>query len=321
MQVLWNPPERGAWDALHRSAAGALQQHWSYGAALQSGTTRCLRAVVTHDGAPVALAQFMSRRVGLVVEVALCTRGPVWLAPLDAAGRSSAVRAIRQSFPVRRPRVVLCSPDEPASETAGSAGRYRVMTGYSTVLIDLTRPLDQLRADLTGNWRNRLASAERSALKVQRGGTKPAQYGWLLEREAAQRDRKTYRGLPLAFVAAYQAACPDPAAALLHLRADLGRARGEPDPGKDHGPEAVGHPAQRSRRAPYDHADCNRHAPITAIGIAGNREGRDGIEQREGHPAQQAELSVGKAQFGLDVILEQSEDLPVDIAYDRHHGE
>ncbi|HOA95252.1 MAG TPA: GNAT family N-acetyltransferase [Quisquiliibacterium sp.] len=223
MQVLWNPPERGAWDALHRSAAGALQQHWSYGAALQSGTTRCLRAVVTHDGAPVALAQFMSRRVGLVVEVALCTRGPVWLAPLDAAGRSSAVRAIRQSFPVRRPRVVLCSPDEPASETAGSAGRYRVMTGYSTVLIDLTRPLDQLRADLTGNWRNRLASAERSALKVQRGGTKPAQYGWLLEREAAQRDRKTYRGLPLAFVAAYQAACPDPAAALLHLRADLGR--------------------------------------------------------------------------------------------------
>ena len=223
MQVLWNPPERSTWDALHRSASGALQQHWSYGAALHAGAARCMRALVTADGAPVAIAQFMCRRIGFLVEVALCTRGPVWLTPLDAVGRARAYRALKKTFPARLPRVVMFSPDEPAADGAPGAGLHRVMTGYSTVQIDLTRAPDELRADLAGNWRNRLVAAERSALKVQRGGTKPAQYRWLLEREATQRDRKTYRGLPLEFVEAYQAACTDPAAALLHLRADLGR--------------------------------------------------------------------------------------------------
>lgn len=223
MEATWDGHERAAWDALHRTAAGALQQDWAYGEALRALGIDCLRAWITHAEAPVALAQFLVRRVAGVMSVALCTDGPVWAPDCPPADRAAAIRALCASVPLRRPRALLCTPPIAADDATGLGAGWRVVTGRSTVRLDLTRPPPALRAAMHGKWRNRLSAAERSALRVQRVGPEPAQYRWLLERELAQRERRGYVALPDGFVEAWQAAClaagrHDP---VLTLRAEL----------------------------------------------------------------------------------------------------
>lgn len=223
MQVLWDGHDRRAWDEAHRSALAPLQQDWAYGDAMQGLGPRCLRARVEVDGRPLAWAQFMCRRVAALVSVALCSRGPFWAGTPSAQDKARAYRLLARTVPLRRPRVVLFSPDEPLAPAAGVGAMHRVMTGWSTVLVDVDDAPESLRAALNAKWRNRLVAAERSELRVQRNGPKPAQYRWLLERELAQREERAYFALPPGFVEAYQAAKGPGEESVLTLRADLGR--------------------------------------------------------------------------------------------------
>lgn len=228
MQVIWTVLERTTWDALHRTAAAALQQDWAYGDAMQALGTRCLRAAVIHDERLVGIAQFLLRRIGGVAALALCSHGPVWSADLSATDREAACRVLKRSAPVRWPRAILLTPDAVGADAAGVRRLIRVMTGHATVRIDLMQEIPAMRAGMHGKWRNRLAAAERSTLKVHKVGGKPGQYRWLLDRELAQRSEKRYIALPDGFVEAYQVACGQTGRdgrtdAMLTLRADLGR--------------------------------------------------------------------------------------------------
>ena len=243
MRATWNGLERDAWMRLHRTAAAALQQDWAYGDAMGALGTECLRAWVHEGGEPVAAAQFLVRRIGGLLPVALCSHGPVWAPGTTPERQAAALRTIRASAPLRWPRALLYTPDAPLAACTGFAKLRRVMTGHSTVRIDLALEPDALRAAMHGKWRNRLAAAERSALKVARVGAKPAQYRWLLDHELAQRRRRGYIALPDGFVEAWQAAVGGSGAGaggssrsnssdrsatgggepVLTLRADLGR--------------------------------------------------------------------------------------------------
>ena len=101
MQVIWTGIERTTWDALHRTAAAALQQDWAYGEAMQALGTRCLRAAVIHDDRLVGIAQFLVRRIGGVAALALCSHGPVWSADLLPPDRERACRLLKRSAKVR----------------------------------------------------------------------------------------------------------------------------------------------------------------------------------------------------------------------------
>jgi hypothetical protein len=240
MRATWNGLERDAWMRLHRTAAAALQQDWAYGEAMGALGTECLRAWVDDGGEPVAAAQFLVRRIGGLLPVALCSHGPVWAPGTTPERQAEALRTIRASAPLRWPRALLFTPDAPLEACTGFARLRRVMTGHSTVRLDLTLAPDALRAAMHGKWRNRLAAAERSALKVARVGAKPAQYRWLLDHELAQRRRRGYIALPDGFVEAWQTAvggaggaggvgakagrpAADRGEPVLTLRADLGR--------------------------------------------------------------------------------------------------
>ncbi len=245
MHLLWindnDKTQRAAWDKAHAGACAPLQQHWAYGSALQGFGARCLRCMVMQDYQPLALAQFLVRRYAGLLEIALCTRGPVWLdalqspssAPTDEQRelRRAAHQLIRRELPLHGLRLVLFSPDLTDAGAAGVDRLQRVMTGYATVLLALDDEPEVLRQRLPRNWHNRLNAAEASALKVERVGNKPAQYQWLLDREQALQQQRGYRALPKTFIPAYQAACkasPDKddvskADALFTLRADLDR--------------------------------------------------------------------------------------------------
>jgi hypothetical protein len=225
MKVEWGTQDMNAWDAAHAQTAGPLQQDWAYGSTMLVSGGTVIRAAIQADGKTVGLAQCVVRRFGNFGGVALCTRGPLWLAPLSGKDKAHAYRCLRQNLPVKGLRFLFVTPNEPGGEDLGLSPMKRVMTGYSTALLDLTPSMADLRAGLDQRFRQPLGSAEKSDLTVHRVGTNVGQYRWLMDAEQQQRDKRGFQGMPLHFVDAYIASRKQPVHNVLILRADIGRDR------------------------------------------------------------------------------------------------
>lgn len=229
MQVHWNLEDRDRWEALADQNLAGLQQSWAYGQALQQLGVPCLRAVVTRESSAeaawVGAAQFIVQRLPWFVRFAFTLGGPLWAEGLSVPEQREALAGLRRTLPLRRPRLAFFTPALNAYPTPPSdhpySGRLRVATGGSTVLLDLSQGLELLRAAQEGRWRNRLAAAERSALKVRVCGSKPSDYRWLVQAEATQRQERRYFALPTGFVEAFQAAHRKPSMAVLTLAAEV----------------------------------------------------------------------------------------------------
>ena len=96
MIVHWRGHDLQAWDAVHASAAAALQQDWAYGSSLAMMGVHVLRARVMQDDEQLAQAQFIVRKWGRWGAVALCSRGPVWSRPLLPQQEAEAYAALKQ---------------------------------------------------------------------------------------------------------------------------------------------------------------------------------------------------------------------------------
>lgn len=213
LRLAWQERDGRAWDRLLASAGpSCLEQCWAYGEALRQ-VRRCTvrRAVVLRGAAPVAMFQAFGKRT--LLEMVRVLRGPLWLEDdLPSGGRQAVLRLIRNQFRLGRAELLIWSPELPATAEAHgmmrACGMRRMVTGYSTSLLDLSRSPDDLRAGLQGKWRNRLAAAERADLRVRvaHGGRPLA---WLLERFEEHRRRKGLIGLPANLVQGIAAALPD----------------------------------------------------------------------------------------------------------------
>lgn len=180
-----------------------MQQHWVYGASMRLPGMQTHRAEVVLNGRSVALAQFICRRYAGIFGIALCTRGPIWLGDVADADKARIQRALKQSLPMTRPRIILFSPDLTDPRHPSMASLTRVLTGYSTVMLDLSQPLSALRAGLHPYWRNRLSAAERSGLKLAVLSHDSAELPRILAEEQIQRQRKRFYALPLGFIDHY----------------------------------------------------------------------------------------------------------------------
>ena len=220
MQARWNHDNPALWDAAHARMHGALQQDWAYGSTMKMLGVGVERVVLEQDGEPVALAQFLIRCWGSLAAVALCSRGPVWLKDLSATDKKLAYRTIKQSLPLGGLKWMLVSPEDDA---AGLPALRRVMTGYATVMVDLTQTEEQLRANLEVSWRNQLKSAEGQRLVVDKMADKAGAYRWLIDAELKQREQRGLEGLPPQFFDVYMQARKNPLLTVLGLRADVGK--------------------------------------------------------------------------------------------------
>lgn len=225
MKVQWGSQDAAAWDAQHAAALGSLQQDWAYGACLSVMGVPVFRARIVQGDEVVGLAQFAARRLGWVANVALCSFGPVWLKPLSAQEKAQAYRELRKTLPTWWPRITLFTPEDREGEAPGLSALRRIYTGQATVSLDLTLPQDTLRERLDGKWRNRLVAAEKSGLTVQRVGTNPGQYRWLLDQDEELRERRGLMGLPAGLVDLYIQSRKQPSRTVLTLRADQGKER------------------------------------------------------------------------------------------------
>ena len=220
MHIRWNAIQQSEWEQLQAPHITALQQDWAYGASFQAMGLDCHRAQVIKEGKTIALAQFICRRYLGVLGVALCTRGPVWLEELSALEQQKIYRELKRSCPLPKPRWLIFSPALTEHYHPSLVGLTRVMTGYSTVQIDLTKTNAQLRAACEGRWRNRLVAAERENLEIVRNTDSALEIQWLLEEERTQRLQKNFHGLPTHFIEHYHAARADPSTTLLMLHAE-----------------------------------------------------------------------------------------------------
>ena len=225
MIVHWEGHDVHDWDAVHAASLGALQQDWAYGASLQRLGVNVLRARVVRDGQILAQAQFIVRQWGRLGAIALCTRGPVWHQPLAPTEESKVYQAMKQSLPLTGIRFMVVTPEVPEGQVHGLRPVRRIMSGMSTVMLDLRPSLTDLRAQLDRRWRHRLVGGEASAMLIQRVGSNAGQYRWLLDAEMQQRTDKKLDGLPLTFFDEYVQSRKQPSKNILTLRADLGRDR------------------------------------------------------------------------------------------------
>ncbi len=220
MKLFWDDLDAADWDRHHAAASAPLQQDWAYGSCMKAIGVTCVRVRVEAEGRTVALAQFIGRRLAGMVSVALCSRGPVWTEPLTAADKAEVYRQLRSGLPVLRPRFAFFTPEVGVDDALGLSPWRRVMTGYSTVILDLRQTREQLRAAFEGKWRNRLVAAESAGLTVQRLGANPAQFRWVLEQEDTMREQRGVAGLPSGFIERYIQARKSAAQTVLTLRAD-----------------------------------------------------------------------------------------------------
>lgn len=228
--LIWDSEDAAAWTRLIAAAGySSLEQSWAYGAALAAVEgCRVRRAVVTRNGTAVAIFQSFEKGRFLPLTIARILRGPLWIGPeLMPRERRTVLGLIGSRFRLAHFELLIWSPelpDDPESHAAMRAsGLRRMVTGYSTALLDLSRPPEELRADLHGKWRNALVAAERSGLgvRVASGGRT---LDWLVGEADAQRRRRGYAGPSGALVRAIAEALPDKED-LLVLTAAEGRLR------------------------------------------------------------------------------------------------
>jgi lipid II:glycine glycyltransferase (peptidoglycan interpeptide bridge formation enzyme) len=130
-----------------------------------------------------------------------------------------------KTLPLPGLRFMMVTPNETLEQQPGLPAVRRIMSGYSTVMLEIDKPMETLRAQLDKRWRHRLGGAEKSELNVQRMGTNPGQYRWLLDAEMQQRVDRGLEGLPLVWFEHYAESRKQPSRNLLSLRADVGRDR------------------------------------------------------------------------------------------------
>lgn len=158
------------------------RQTWAYGQAMAQRHGAEHRAVaIGRDAKVIGLASVRIKRVPLGLGgVAYVSAGPLVRrgADADTAALSSVLSALRDEFAGKHGLVVRLTPPACHPSWAEEINRRALDLGLMltdrveaerTLLVDLNRPLDAVRAGLASNWRNHLKQSERNRLVIRTG--------------------------------------------------------------------------------------------------------------------------------------------------------
>lgn len=208
INVVIDEPDQDRWTDFHHAGHGAWEQAWAYGEAMRSLGSVVRRVRVTTDNETIAIAQILERGLLGYLGFASCSRGPIWgvRAQGDVALRKDCLVAVRQALRNRLLHVTAFTPefDDRASHAGEEYACFRqIMTGLSTVVLDLTRPLADIRSGMETRWRNRLSYAERHWRGDLNVGSSLSGLRTLLRLEEQQRRSRKFNGMPVALVERY----------------------------------------------------------------------------------------------------------------------
>ncbi|SMC42921.1 lipid II:glycine glycyltransferase FemX [Primorskyibacter flagellatus] len=207
------------------SLALPLQQSLHYARALDLLGLRAESLAIRKDGAPIGWCLTQTRRLPLLGDVRMVTRGPVWKNAHADAALDWLVRWRRDN----RAGPLLLNADGMAFDALRNDGFWPLITGATVAMLALSTP-DEMRSRLTQKWRNRLVRAENGPLSVRSQNFDGDPADWLLAADKMQQRRRGYSGLPPAFTTAFARSNPrsarvftacqknEPVAAVLILR-------------------------------------------------------------------------------------------------------
>lgn len=183
--------DRKEWSALLRQFDDAhIAQTWDFAKSICPGQ-QVSRLVLRSGNKAVALAQVRIAAVPLLSRgLAHVAFGPVWRkrgSPPDPHVFEAVVAALREEYTVRRKLLLRLSPyildngsDGPIS-TLMRLGFERAREPHPsrTIIVDISRPLPELRKALEKEWRRCLTRAEQNHMEI-RQGISPELYGEFL---------------------------------------------------------------------------------------------------------------------------------------------
>ena len=118
---------------------------------------------------------------------------PLLLGDEAATINPTVMRLLKDTWPIGKLNWFLQTPETPDTRDAAKAlrdlGLRRVVTGYGTAWLDLTKGVANLRTSLHQKWRNQLRQGERSKLRVRKAQA-GASLEWVLERHEEHRKAK-----------------------------------------------------------------------------------------------------------------------------------
>lgn len=194
----WNNISRKEWEH-HLTEAGrsSFQQTWAYGEICHRSGREVNRFVASENGEILAIGQIVTRRFLGFLKISLLLMGPVWLKEISEDEKKNILMEIRRKYPLRYFNLFAFSPDENVGQAIyENMGFRRIITGNSTIIVDLTLSEQQLWQNLYGKTRTDIRKAEKSDFDVITGDHNHHFTDWLLKKEGKQQKEKKYQGLP-----------------------------------------------------------------------------------------------------------------------------
>jgi hypothetical protein len=173
--IEWNSLDLAGWEErFSRIRRSTLPQSYDYARAVcPLYGQRPAWGIIRFKGRDAGLVQILEARLfGRALHAFSLDRGPLWFSGFGGAMHIKAFcDELNRQFPRRFGRRRRIIPELPKSPSAAGlvrqAGLVPSGPDYTTVWLDLTPALDDLRAGLKGNWRNHLNKAEKGPLSVE----------------------------------------------------------------------------------------------------------------------------------------------------------
>lgn len=206
--------DAAAWDALLATAPHPnLPQTFAYGAAKTTHNWTVVRVCLSIAGVPVALCQVLEKRVLGIRLISRINRGPVMLDANPSDARVLAVhRAIRRRWGHWSSGPLSIAPALTQSNATTAllrrAGfRRRGDQSWWSGRIDLTLPVETIKAGFASTFRNRLRKSLDGQLTV-RVSSDAATVDWMIERHVENMRDKDFAAVDAGFLATLRATAP-----------------------------------------------------------------------------------------------------------------
>jgi len=193
--INWNMLSFPEWEQrFKRVQRSTLLQSYPYAqsmAEMQSQKPRW--GVIMIDNQEAGLVQITEAGIlKNLIHAVILDRGPLWFKEFGTDAHITAFfTEFNRKFPSRMGRKRRIIPETHIDLTPLG---YRDAGGiYETIWLDVTKPQDDLRAELKKNWRGTLIKAEKRGLTLE-WDSKGDHLAWLLQSYAVDKETKGYDG-------------------------------------------------------------------------------------------------------------------------------
>ena len=207
LTIAWDGVNERQWDAwMERISPFPIEQTWSYGQAFAGVTPyQPVHGVIYDKKLPVAIVQAVEWQIFKFLRIAKIVRGPLFFEKVTDDQRNNVLELIYQRYSFWNFDLLLWTPEstfgDPILKTFDKMRMRKVVTGYSSVLLDLCQTEETLLSQMDGKWRNQLKKSEKQGLQIKlthQGDT----LDWLLTRHEEARKSKRLRMPASPFISA-----------------------------------------------------------------------------------------------------------------------